>query len=156
MEQAPQDSPQDRSYDPAAEVVQLCQDLIRIDTSNYGTDDGPGERKAAEHVAALLDEVGIEAQVIEGRPGRANVVARWGGGDGRAPLLLHGHLDVVPAEAADWRVDPFAGELQDGQVWGRGAVDMKDMVAMELGVMLALQRSGAELRRDVIFAVVGV
>ena len=87
MEQAPRETSQDRSYDPAAEVVELCQELIGIDTSNYGTDDGPGERKAAEHVAALLDEVGIESQVIEGRPGRANVVARWGGGDGRAPLL---------------------------------------------------------------------
>ncbi|EAT2540261.1 hypothetical protein EI762_23625, partial [Salmonella enterica] len=96
------------SYDPAAEVVQLCQELIGIDTSNYGTDDGPGERKAAEYVATLLDEVGIESQVIEGSPGRANVVARWGGGDGRAPLLVHGHLDVVPAEASDWQVDPFA------------------------------------------------
>ena len=84
MEQAPRETSQDRSYDPAAEVVELCQELIGIDTSNYGTDDGPGERKAAEHVAALLDEVGIGAEIIEGRPGRANVVARWGGGDGRA------------------------------------------------------------------------
>ena len=154
MEQAPQDSSQDRtddrSYDPAAEVVQLCQDLIRIDTSNYGTEDGPGERKAAEHVAALLDEVGIGAEVIEGRPGRANVLARWGGGDGRAPLLLHGHLDVVPAEASDWKVDPFAGEIQDGQVWGRGAVDMKDFDAMLLSVVRARAAAGAAPDREVV------
>ena len=81
--------------------MEICRDLIRMDTTNYGDGEGPGERKAAEHVATLLDEVGIESQVIEGRPGRANVVARWGGGDGRAPLLLHGHLDVVPAEVSD-------------------------------------------------------
>ncbi|CAA9374757.1 MAG: peptidase M20 [uncultured Nocardioides sp.] len=138
------------AYDPAAEVVELCRDLIRIDTTNYGNDDGPGERKAAEHVAALLDEVGIESTVIEGRPGRANVVARWGGGDGRPPLLLHGHLDVVPADAADWRVDPFSGEVEDGQVWGRGAVDMKDFDAMLLSVVRARARAGAAPQRETV------
>ena len=70
------------SYDPAGEVVELCRDLIRIDTSNYGDEDGPGERKAAEHVAALLDEVGIEATLVEGEPGRTNVIAHWGGPPG--------------------------------------------------------------------------
>src|ERR1700755_1472156 len=80
--------------DPAGEVVELCRDLIRIDTSNYGDEDGPGERKAAEHVAALLDEVGIEAEVHEAEPGRANVVAQWGDTSSeRGGLLLHGHLD---------------------------------------------------------------
>ena len=138
------------AYDPAAEVVELCRDLIRIDTTNYGNDDGPGERKAAQHVAALLDEVGIESTVIEGRPGRANVVARWGGGDGRPPLLLHGHLDVVPADAADWRVDPFSGEVEDGQVWGRGAVDMKDFDAMLLSVVRARARAGAAPQRETV------
>src|SRR5918995_1626056 len=140
----------DLSYDPAAEVVRLCQELIGIDTSNYGTDDGPGERKAAEHVATLLDEVGIESQVIEGRPGRANVIARWGGGDGRAPLLLHGHLDVVPAEASDWQIDPFSGEIKDGQVWGRGAVDMKDFDAMLLSVVRARAAADAAPDREVV------
>jgi acetylornithine deacetylase/succinyl-diaminopimelate desuccinylase-like protein len=150
MEQATGDRSEGLSYDPAAEVVRLCQELIAIDTSNYGTDDGPGERKAAEHVATLLDEVGIESQVIEGRPGRANVVARCGGGDGRAPLLLHGHLDVVPAEASDWQVDPFAGEIKDGQVWGRGAVDMKDFDAMLLSVVRARAAAGAAPDREVV------
>lgn len=150
METVPQDQPEERSYDPAAEVVRLCQDLIAIDTSNYGSEDGPGERKAAEHVATLLDEVGIESQVIEGRPGRANVVARWGGGDGRPPLLLHGHLDVVPAEADDWQVHPFSGEIKDGQVWGRGAVDMKDFDAMLLSVVRARARAGAAPDREVV------
>src|SRR6478736_3384629 len=113
---------------PDAEVVELCRDLIRIDTSNYGDEDGPGERKAAEYVAALLDEVGIESRLYESEPGRTSVVAQWGGGapgDGGA-LLLHGHLDVVPAAPEDWQVHPFSGEIRDGYVWGRGAVDMKD------------------------------
>ena len=84
------------------EVVDLCRDLIRIDTTNFGDDSGPGERKAAEYVAGLLEEVGIETRVYESNPGRTSVMARWGGEDGDG-LLLHGHLDVVPAEASDWR-----------------------------------------------------
>ncbi|MGD9958816.1 M20/M25/M40 family metallo-hydrolase [Nocardioides sp.] len=128
-------------YDPAAEVVDLCRELIRIDTSNYGGEDGPGERKAAEYVAGLLDEVGITPTIYESESGRASVVARWG--DGPDPLLLHGHLDVVPAAAEDWQVDPFSGEIQDGYVWGRGAVDMKDFDAMLLSCVRARARAGA-------------
>jgi acetylornithine deacetylase/succinyl-diaminopimelate desuccinylase-like protein len=132
------------SYDPAAEVVDICRDLIRMDTTNFGDGSGPGERKAAEHVAALLDEVGIEAELYEGVAGRTNVVARWGDGSHEAgPLLLHGHLDVVPAEADDWTVHPFSGEIQDGYLWGRGAVDMKDFDAMVLSVVRARARAGA-------------
>jgi len=119
------------SYDPSAEVVDLCRDLIRIDTTNAGDSDGPGERKAAEHVAALLSDAGIEPEIYESEPGRASLLARWGGDEGE-PLLVHGHLDVVPADAADWQVDPFSGEIQDGYVWGRGAVDMKDFDAVVL------------------------
>ncbi|QNN52772.1 M20/M25/M40 family metallo-hydrolase [Nocardioides mesophilus] len=134
-----------RTYDPAAEVVEICRDLIRIDTTNYGDGSGPGERKAAEHVAALLDEVGIESELFEGTAGRTNVVARWGGtgNDQRDPLLLHGHLDVVPADADDWRVHPFSGDIANGYVWGRGAVDMKDFDAMLLSVVRARTRAGA-------------
>src|SRR6195952_6008123 len=95
--------------DYESEVVDLCRELIRIDTSNFGDDSGPGERKAAEYVAGLLDEVGIEPRIYERDPGRASVMARWGGDEGDA-LLLHGHLDVVPAAAEDWQVDPFSGE----------------------------------------------
>ncbi len=130
------------------EVVEICRDLIRIDTTNYGSDDGPGERKAAEHVAGLLEEVGIETRVIETAPGRTNLVARWGGDGTRTDaLLLHGHLDVVPAAAEDWTVHPFSGEVQDCQqgglsVWGRGAVDMKDFDAMLLAVVRERQRTG--------------
>jgi acetylornithine deacetylase/succinyl-diaminopimelate desuccinylase-like protein len=145
-----------RGYDPAAEVVEICRDLIRIDTTNFGDGSGPGERKAAEHVAALLDEVGIESELFEGKPGRTNVVARWGGstaghaGGRQDPLLLHGHLDVVPAEADDWRVHPFSGEIQDGYLWGRGAVDMKDFDAMLLSVVRARARAGAEPARPTV------
>ncbi len=147
-------APRDRGYDPAAEVVETCRDLIRMDTSNYGDADGPGERKAAEHVAALLDEVGISSQLVESEPGRTSLIAHWGGADrGRTDaLLLHGHLDVVPAEAADWQVDPFSGEVQDGYVWGRGAVDMKDFDAMLLSVVRARARAGAVPDRPVVLA----
>lgn len=142
-------------HDVTGEVVDICRDLIRIDTSNYGSDEGPGERKAAEYVAGLLDEVGITAEVIESKPGRANVVARWGGSGSaataeRGALLLHGHLDVVPAAAEDWQVDPFSGEVKDGYVWGRGAVDMKDFDAMLLSVVRARQRAGRAPEREVV------
>ncbi len=132
-----------------SEVVRLCSDMIRIDTSNDGSDDGPGERVAAEHVAGLLDEVGIAAEIWEGRPGRANVLARWGGDQG-SPLLVHGHLDVVPAVAADWQLDPFSGEVVDGVVWGRGAVDMKDFNAMVLATIRARTREGRVPRRPIL------
>jgi acetylornithine deacetylase/succinyl-diaminopimelate desuccinylase-like protein len=139
------------SYDPAGEVVDLCRDLIRIDTSNYGDDSGPGERKAAEHVAALLDEVGIDSELFERDSGRTSVVAQWGRAPGsQGALLLHGHLDVVPAEAADWQVDPFSGEIEDGQVWGRGAVDMKDFDAMLLSVVRARTRADAVPERPIV------
>src|SRR4051795_4007701 len=141
----------DPSYDPSAEVVDLCRDLIRIDTSNYGDESGPGERKAAEHVATLLDEVGIPSELYESEPGRTSVVAQWGGpASGRDGLLLHGHLDVVPAAAEDWQVDPFSGEVHAGYVWGRGAVDMKDFDAMLLSVVRARTRAGAVPDRPIV------
>ena len=91
--------------DVDSEVVQICAELIRIDTSNYGDDSGPGERVAAEYVAAKLDEVGIASELIESRPGRTTVVAHWepeGCDTSQPPLLIHCHTDVVPAVAADW------------------------------------------------------
>ena len=130
-------------YSPESEALDICRDLIRIDTSNYGDDSGPGERKAAEYVAASLAEVGIESQIFESESGRASLVARWGNQDSPRPgLLIHGHLDVVPAQASDWRVDPFAAEVVDGYLFGRGAVDMKDFDAMLLSVVRARQRAG--------------
>jgi acetylornithine deacetylase/succinyl-diaminopimelate desuccinylase-like protein len=136
-------------HDPTSEVVEICSDLIAIDTSNYGDEPGPGERKAAEHVAQLLDEVGIEVDVEESEPGRTSLIARWGGDTGE-PVLLHGHLDVVPARAEDWAVHPFAGEVRDGVVWGRGAVDMKDFDAMLLSTVRARARAGAVPERPLV------
>jgi acetylornithine deacetylase/succinyl-diaminopimelate desuccinylase-like protein len=138
------------AYQPEAEVVGLCADLIRIDTTNFGNDSGPGERAAAERVAGLLDEVGISSELFESAPRRTSVVADWapkGVDRSLSPLLVHGHLDVVPANADDWSVPPFAGEVVDGCVWGRGAVDMKDFDAMVLSVVRARARAGAPPRR---------
>ena len=135
------------------EVASLCSDLIRIDTSNRGDHSGPGERAAAEHVAALLAEVGLAPQIIESHPGRASVVTRMAGEDPSRPaLLVHGHLDVVPADAADWSTHPFSGDIADGVVWGRGAVDMKDMDAMMLATIRQRMREGRRPPRDVVIA----
>ena len=135
------------------EVAQICSHLIRIDTTNRGDNSGPGERQAAEYVATLLADAGIEPTVLESSPKRASVVARIPGEDSRRPaLLLHGHLDVVPADAADWQRHPFSGELYNGCIWGRGAVDMKDMDAMILAVILRRMRAGRRPPRDVVLA----
>jgi len=133
------------------EVVDICRDLIRIDSSNYGDGTGPGERAAAEHVAGLLSEVGLEPAVYESADRRTSLVVRWEGEDSSRPgLLVHGHLDVVPAEARDWTHDPFAGEVVDDCVWGRGAVDMKDMDAMVLATVRQWRREGRKPPRDVV------
>ncbi|GEO96625.1 M20/M25/M40 family metallo-hydrolase [Kocuria turfanensis] len=137
---------------PEGETVEICRNLIRIDTSNYGSGDAKGERRAAEYVAGLIEEVGLTTTLLESAPGRANVFARLEGTDPSADaLLVHGHLDVVPAIAADWSVDPFAGELRDGMIWGRGAVDMKDMDAMMISVLRHMVRTGTRPRRDIVF-----
>ncbi|MFI6034335.1 M20/M25/M40 family metallo-hydrolase [Streptomyces sp. NPDC051315] len=134
------------------EVVRFTSDLIRIDTTNRGGGDCR-ERPAAEYVAELLAEAGAEPALLERTPGRTNVVARVEGTDPAADaLLVHGHLDVVPAEAADWSVHPFSGEVRDGVVWGRGAVDMKNMDAMVLAVVRAWARHGVRPRRDLVLA----
>ena len=132
-----------------SDVVDLCRDLIRIDTSNPGK----GERPAAEYVAEKLAEVGIEPTLIDTAPGRTMCVARMTGEDqSRGALLIHGHLDVVPADAADWRYPPFAGEIAEDCLWGRGAVDMKDMVAMTLATVRAYAREGRKPPRDLVLA----
>ncbi|MGL4743604.1 MAG: M20/M25/M40 family metallo-hydrolase, partial [Dermatophilaceae bacterium] len=145
--------PPDRTTRPEDEVVRICRDLIRIDTSNYGDGSGPGEAAAAAYVADSLREVGLDPTTYESDPGRATVVVRIPGSDReRGALCLHGHLDVVPADAADWSVPPFAGEERDGCLWGRGAVDMKDMDAMMLAAVRGLARSGAVPPRDLVVA----
>jgi acetylornithine deacetylase/succinyl-diaminopimelate desuccinylase-like protein len=138
---------------PEDEVVRICRELIQIDTSNFGDNQGPGERKAAEYTAELIEEVGLEAQLVESAPGRASVMTRITGSDPSLPaLVVHGHLDVVPAQKEDWSVDPFSAEERDGLIWGRGAVDMKDMDAMILSVLRSMQREGTQPKRDLIFA----
>ncbi len=137
------------------EVVGLASDLIRIDTTNTGDSDTlVGERAAAEYVAGKLSEVGFDTTYVEsGAPGRGNVIARLRGADpSRGALLVHGHLDVVPADAAEWSVHPFSGAVQDGYLWGRGAVDMKDMVAMTIAVARQFRREGVVPPRDLVFA----
>ncbi|MCT2593449.1 M20/M25/M40 family metallo-hydrolase [Streptomyces sp. N2-109] len=134
------------------EVVNYTSELIRIDTTNHGRGDGV-ERQAAEYVAERLAEVGIEPALLEKAPDRTNVVARIPGTDpGADALLVHGHLDVVPAEPADWTVHPFSGEIRDGVVWGRGAIDMKNADAMVLSVVRAWARAGVRPRRDIVLA----
>ena len=143
--------------------VEHLRALIRIPSVNppdggpdvaAGRDPAGAETAAARYCAGVLGDAGIEAEVIELTPGRGSCVARLraSGPTTEPPLILLSHLDVVPVDAESWSRDPFGGDLVDGVVWGRGAVDMKNMVAMELAVMLALQ--GADLRRDVILAAV--
>jgi acetylornithine deacetylase/succinyl-diaminopimelate desuccinylase-like protein len=150
----------------ADEAVAHLRELIRIPSVNppgdpvtaAGRDSTGGETAAARYCAEVLSAAGIHAELIEASPGRGSCFARLRADpavrDPEPPLVLLGHIDVVPVEADAWSHDPFGGELVDGMVWGRGAVDMKDMVAMELAVMTGLHRSGVPLRRDVIFAAV--
>jgi acetylornithine deacetylase/succinyl-diaminopimelate desuccinylase-like protein len=146
----------DAKLDPSAspaeeEVVELCRDLIRFDTSNPVRP----ERPAAEYVAEKLADVGLSPAIFESEPGRTSVVARVEGTDSSRPaLLIHGHLDVVPADAADWQIHPFSGEIRDGCLWGRGAVDMKDMDAMTLAVIRDRLRTGRRPPRDIVLAFV--
>ncbi len=143
-----------------AEVVEILRDLIRIDSSNYGDGSGPGEAGTAEYVAAKLREVRIDAETIECGPRRTAVVARIAGvNPERGALLLHGHLDVVPAQARDWSIPPFEAEIAADpavagiaaeMVWGRGAVDMKDMDAMILAIIRSWVSGGVRPDRDIV------
>ncbi|MGR4880975.1 M20/M25/M40 family metallo-hydrolase [Streptomyces sp. LARHCF249] len=149
QDRAPADAVDEAALD---EAVEFTSGLIRIDTTNRGGGDCR-ERPAAEYAAERLAAAGLEPVLLERTPGRTNVVARIAGSDPSAEaLLVHGHLDVVPAEAADWSVDPFSGEVRDGVVWGRGAVDMKNMDAMVLAVVRAWARAGVQPRRDIVIA----
>ncbi|QKT07222.1 M20/M25/M40 family metallo-hydrolase [Gordonia sp. X0973] len=138
------------------EVVGLIADLIRFDTSNTGEPDTTkGEAECARWVASQLAEAGYETTYVEsGRPGRGNVFARLAGdpANSAGALLVHSHLDVVPAEAADWSVHPFSGAIADGYIWGRGAVDMKDMAGMTLALARQFAREGTVPPRDLVFA----
>ncbi len=134
------------------EVVKICQDLIRIPSVNFG--EGKGDEKAvAEYVVASLAEVGIKATIYESAPNRCNVIANIEGADTSRPgLVVHGHIDVVPANAADWSVDPFGAEIRDGMIWGRGAVDMKNVDAMILAIVRKWARTGYKPPRNIVLA----
>ncbi|MEV7620707.1 M20/M25/M40 family metallo-hydrolase [Microbacterium sp. NPDC089321] len=135
------------------EVVRIARDLIRIDTSNYGGGRANGEREAAEYVGTFLQRLGLEPEYYEPIDRRTNVMARVPGRDPQRPaLVVHGHLDVVPAVADDWSVDPFEGLVRDGMLWGRGAVDMKNMNAMILTAVADILRAGEQPERDLILA----
>ncbi|HEY7224051.1 MAG TPA: M20/M25/M40 family metallo-hydrolase [Micromonosporaceae bacterium] len=144
------------SGDADDELVRTCSDLIRIDSTNTGDPATSKERAAAEYVAEQLAEVGLEPTVLESAPGRTSVVARMSAAAGtdRPALLYHAHLDVVPADAQEWSVHPLSGEVRDGYVWGRGAVDMKDVDAMLLSVVRAMRREGRAPARDLVLAFV--
>ncbi len=140
---------------PSDDVVEVVSRLIRFDTTNTGeAETTRGEAECAHWVAEQLAEVGYETQYVEsGAPGRGNLFARLAGADSsRGALLVHGHLDVVPAEPAEWSVHPFSGAVEDGFVWGRGAVDMKDMVGMMIVVARRLKQAGIVPPRDLVFA----
>lgn len=132
------------------EAIEHLRALVRIDTTNP-----PGNEIAAvEYIKSVLDKEGIESQVLEPEPGRGNIVARLKGDGSGQPVVLNGHLDVVTADPAHWDHPPFSADVADGYIWGRGTLDMKNMVAMELTLLLELKRRGVELKRDVIFAAV--
>ena len=137
------------------EVVRICQDLIRIPSVNFGEGKG-NEKEVAEYVAALLEEVGIKTTIYESAPGRCNVMARISGRDSSRPgLVVHGHLDVVPVNADDWSVNPFCGDIIDGFIWGRGAVDMKNMDAMILAVIRLWARHNYQPERSIVIVFFG-
>ncbi|WP_159606615.1 M20/M25/M40 family metallo-hydrolase [Agromyces humi] len=142
-----------RPIDDLDETAMIARDLIRIDTTNYGEGRAKGEREAAEYVEAKLAAMGLEPQSFEPEPRRTSVVARVPGRNPDKPaLVLHGHLDVVPADPRNWSVDPFAGEVRDGMLWGRGAVDMKDMDAMMLTALGGILGSGELPEREIVVA----
>ncbi len=136
-------------------AAQLCARLIRFDTTNWGGGESAGERAAAEFIGELLDDAGANPVLLERSPGRGNVVGRIRGSDPTLPaVLVQAHLDVVPADAEDWSVPPFAGEIRDGYVWGRGATDMKDMCATILTMLREWTVTGRRPRRDIVVAFV--
>ena len=134
------------------EVVSICQDLIRIPSVNFG--EGRGDEEAvAEYIVASLAEVGIASTIYESAPGRCNVIANILGTDSNRPgLVVHGHIDTVPANADDWSVDPFSAEIRDGMIWGRGAVDMKNVDAMILSIVRKWARTGYKPPRNIVLA----
>ena len=134
------------------DAIEICQELIRIPSVNYGEGRGD-EAEAAAYIVKKLAEVGIDSKIYESAPNRCNVIARIKGSDSTRPgLVVHGHIDVVPANADEWSVDPFSGVIKDGMIWGRGALDMKNMDAMILSIVRDWSRRGYQPSRDIVLA----
>src|SRR5450830_865883 len=150
---AAQNSNDPHSDDALDDTALIARDLIRFDTSNFGEGRSNGETDAAEYVAAHLARLGLKPELFESEPGRVSVVARVEGADRSKPaLVVHGHTDVVPAQPDNWSVDPFGGEIKDGMLWGRGAVDMKNMDAMMLTALDDIVGAGKQPARDLVIA----
>ena len=134
------------------DAIKICQDLIRIPSVNFGEGKGD-ERAVAEYIVKSLSEVGIKSKIYESAPDRCNVIAKLEGSDSLRPgLVLHGHIDVVPAAAEEWQVDPFSAVIKDGAIWGRGAVDMKNVDAMILAIVRHWARTGIKPPRNIVLA----
>ncbi len=148
--QSSHDSSNSQRSELEADAITLCQEMIRIPSVNFG--DGKGDERAiADYVVTKLLDVGITSKIYESAPGRCNVVATIPGANADRPgLVVHGHIDVVPANAEDWSIDPFAGEIRDGMIWGRGALDMKNMDAMMLAIVRKWARSGYKPPRNIL------
>ncbi|HEY1532090.1 MAG TPA: M20/M25/M40 family metallo-hydrolase [Galbitalea sp.] len=135
------------------DTARIAQDLIRMDTTNYGGGRSNGETEAAEYLGSLLEKLGLTTTYVDADKTRTSVVARVPGSDASLPaLVVHGHTDVVPADPKNWTVDPFGGEIRDGLLWGRGAVDMKNMDAMMIGALTDVLAGGGQPRRDLVIA----
>ncbi len=143
-----------RMADEAAdEGVNLLSDLIRFETVNTGIMPTGDELPLCQYLSDWLADERISSEILESAENRANLVARLPGSQGSPRLLLMGHTDVVPVEnAQEWRFPPFSGVVADGRIWGRGAADMKGMVAAELMTLVILRRSGIPLKGDLIVA----
>lgn len=138
---------------PLEETARIAQDLIRFDTTNYGEGRSNGETDAAEYLGERLAELGLTPQYFDSATGRTSVVARVEGANPDRPaLVVHGHTDVVPADPQNWTVDPFGGVIRDGMLWGRGAVDMKNMDAMIITALQDILGAGRQPARDLVIA----
>ncbi|MDP3208507.1 MAG: M20/M25/M40 family metallo-hydrolase, partial [Rhodoglobus sp.] len=139
--------------EPLEETARIAQELIRFDTTNFGEGRSNGETDAAEYLGALLEDLGLTTEYVDAATGRTSVIARVEGRDPSKPaLVVHGHTDVVPADPANWTVDPFGGIIRDGMLWGRGAVDMKNMDAMIITALQDILGSDRQPARDLIIA----
>jgi acetylornithine deacetylase/succinyl-diaminopimelate desuccinylase-like protein len=144
-----------------SDTARIARDLIRFDTTNWGEGRSRGETEAAEYVGATLESLGLSIEYVDAADRRTSVIAKVAGSyanavdtsrSERPGLVVHGHLDVVPADPANWSVDPFGGEIRDGLLWGRGAVDMKNMDAMILTALTEILESGRQPNRDLTIA----